>query len=248
MSDEQFARLRLMIGDEGLQRLRESFVVVVGLGAVGGYATEALARAGVGRLRLIDCDVIKPSNLNRQLLALNSTVGQPKCDLAAARVLDINPACLVEARQVFVNTAVAPEVLAGEPDLVVDAIDAFGPKVELLTAALTGGLTVISAMGAALRTDPTKLRCGPLSEVQGCPLARRVRQRLRTREVSLEFPCVSSCETVLRSRLGPPDAGETDPRGKPRRSLGSLPTLTGIVGLMVANEGLRLLLGELWPG
>jgi tRNA A37 threonylcarbamoyladenosine dehydratase len=241
-----------MVGAEGLQRLHSAHVAVVGLGAVGSYATEALARAGVGRLRLVDFDVVHPSNINRQLYALESTLDRPKTEVAEARVRDINPACEVEALRVFVHSDTLGQVLAGPPDIVIDAIDSLGPKLELIATAITQGVPVISSMGAACRTDPTRVRTGLLTEVTMCPLARRVRKGLRRRELATDVPCVFSDEPVSPRFLAPPvaDAAVADEqleRGRKRRVLGSLPTLTGIFGLTVANLALEILLGELFP-
>lgn len=251
MSDERFLRTELMIGTEGLGRLRAAHVAVVGLGAVGGYAVEALARAGVGRLRLVDADVLRSSNLNRQLHALESTLGQPKVEAARSRVHDINPACRVEALRLFVHADTVDQVLAGPPDLVLDAIDSRAPKLELLSAVLQRGLTVISSMGAASRTDPALVRTGLLSNVAGCPLARALRKGLRRRGLSTDLPCVYSEEPASARFVG---AVEDDPSdqepcggGRQRRILGSLPTLTGIFGLTAANLALRLLLGDRFP-
>ncbi|MCL2701442.1 MAG: tRNA threonylcarbamoyladenosine dehydratase [Phycisphaerae bacterium] len=245
--ESQFSRLERMIGTAGLARLRRARVVVAGLGAVGGYAVEALARFGVGRLRVVDFDRVRPSNLNRQLLALHSTVGQSKAQLAAARARDINPACDVEPLELFIHADTMDQVLAGDVDLVIDAIDSFSPKLELLAAVLTKNLPAISCMGAALRTDPTAVRVGPLEHTIHCPLARRMRKALRKRNLPLSLPCVHSIEPVDHL---PPAAGvdgdddqETYTRGRLRRSLGSLPTLTGIFGLTLANEAVRMLLG-----
>jgi tRNA threonylcarbamoyladenosine dehydratase len=256
MSEEQFSRIERMIGPEGLRVLQQSFVAVVGLGAVGSYVVEGLARAGVGRLRLVDFDEVRPSNLNRQLYALQSTLGHPKCEIAHRRVMDINPACRVEALRVFVHTETLDQVLAGPPDLVIDAIDSLAPKIELLAALRTCGLPMISCMGAALRTDPTSVRVGPLAKVHHCPLAQRVRKKLRLREVPIDFSCVYSIEPVHHL---PADARtsekqneneseeDTFARGRKRTTLGSLPTLTGIFGLTAANAALRLLLKHHFP-
>ncbi len=241
-----------MIGAEGLRRLRSAHVAVVGLGAVGGYAVEALARAGVGRLRLVDSDVLRPSNLNRQLHALESTLGVPKVEAARRRIEDINPACGVEPLRLFVHVDTMDQVLAGPPDLILDAIDSYTPKLELLSAVLQRGLTAISSMGAASRTDPALVRTGLLSDVAGCPLARALRKGLRRRGLSTDVPCVYSEEPASpRFVGGMEEAEESDEaphrRGRRRRILGSLPTLTGIFGLTAANLALRLLLGDLFP-
>lgn len=245
MEDEQFRRLEMMVGEHGLARLRTAVVCVVGIGAVGGYATEALARAGVGRLRLVDFDVVKASNLNRQLHALHSTVGRPKVQVAAERVADINPHCAVEALQLFAHIETMDQVLAGSPDLVVDAIDSYAPKLELLCAVCARGLPVISSMGAALRTDPGRVQVTTIEATHVCPLARRLRKGLRQRGLTTDIPCVYSDEAVDKTRIHPPEQPEEGEhqRGRLRRSLGSLPTMTGIFGLTVANEALRTLLG-----
>ena len=248
----QFQRLGQMTGESGLLRLHGAFVVVVGLGAVGSYAVEALARSGVGQLRLIDYDVVRPSNINRQLYALWETVGRKKCELAVERVAAINPQCKVEGLDLFVHTdtmskVVAPSFGGQQPDFVIDAIDSLNPKLELLTALLASELPFLSSMGAALRTDPTQVRIGPLREVTHCPLAAIVRKYLRRRNVSIDFDCVYSPEPVRhlrRDAVLPPGLSEENyyPRGRKRASLGSLPTLTGIFGLTAANHVLLKIL------
>lgn len=228
-----------------MQRLERAQVAVAGLGAVGSYAVEGLARAGVGRLRLVDFDVVKPSNLNRQLYALTSTVGLPKVDLAVARVRDLNPDCDVEGLPLFVHVDTLDRVLAGPPDLVVDAIDSLNPKVELISAAISRQIPLVSSMGAARRTDPALVRTGPFREAQGCRLARMVRRRLRRRQLPLDFRCVYSVEPMALALESPDEMDRADAigSGRPRRLLGSLPTLTGIIGLTIAHEALRILLG-----
>lgn len=251
MTDVRFSRIERIIGAEGLERLHKSFVVVVGLGAVGSYAVEGLARAGVGRLRLVDSDEVRKSNINRQLFALGSTIGRAKTEVAAERVRDINPHCRVEAINRFFDDTTADAVLAGSPDLVIDAIDSVSPKVHLLSEVIRRGIPAISSMGAALRTDPSLVRSGPLSSVKNCPLARLIRKRLRKRGLPVEVQCIYSTEPVD----GLPDGAiseagdiseETLLRGRQRRTLGSLPTLTGIFGLMAANLAIRMLVGSCW--
>lgn len=134
---ERFRRIELMLGAEASGHLRNSFVLVAGLGAVGSYAVEGLARAGVGRFRLIDFDRVCPSNINRQLYALESTIGRLKCEVARERILDINPECEVEAISGFIDADSLVEYLADSPDIVIDAIDSLNPKTELISAVRT---------------------------------------------------------------------------------------------------------------
>lgn len=249
MEADRHSRIRQLIGNEALQRLRDARVLVVGLGAVGSYAVEGLARAGVGHLRLVDFDVVQTSNINRQLYALDSTIGRPKCDVARERVLDIQPDCEVETLRLFVHADSMNQLFEGfEPDFVLDAIDAMSPKVELICALRERGLDSLSSMGAALRTDPTQVKVGPLSEVRGCPLARQIKKHLNNRGVPKDMMCVYSTEDVspIRTKLlGAPEEPKPEEftRGRARHVLGSLPTLTGIFGLTMANYTILKLAG-----
>ncbi len=234
---EIFQRTELLIGSAKLERLRQSRVAVIGLGAVGSYAVEALARAGVGNLLLIDHDVIEQSNINRQLYALHSTLGMPKADLAADRVKDINPQCCVTAEKMFVDADSLELIFSFQPDVVVDAVDSLNAKVNILAGIYRQRIPVISSMGAALRTDPLLVRYGDISETRGCPLARLVRQRLKRMGINKGIGCVYSTENVALHAADQNLCDETVPvsQGRPRRPLGSLPTLTGIFGLTVAH-------------
>ena len=247
--EERFRRVELMLGKDACDKLKDSFVTVVGLGAVGGYAVEGLVRAGVGRIRIVDFDRVSPSNINRQLLALESTLGKSKCDVARERILDINPSCQVEAINGFVDGDTVYEYIKDSPDIVIDAIDSLNSKVELLAAVRTSQIPLISSLGAAMRFDPTCIRVALLEEVQGCPLGRQVRKRLRRRGVPLDFPCVYSEEPLPNplpvarpeDRLGERPLLE---RGRVRNTLGSMPTITGIFGLTAANMAIRMLVGQ----
>jgi tRNA A37 threonylcarbamoyladenosine dehydratase len=195
----------------------------------------------VGALRLVDVDTVQESNLNRQLYALRSTLGLAKVDVARARVADIQPGCRVEALRLFVHEDTLDEVLAGPPDLVLDCVDAVGPKVALLRSAVRAGLPVVSSMGAALRRDPGLVRVGDIAETRVCPLAREVRRRLHHEGIRSGIRCVFSLEKPAPAILpGDPDAQPLR-RGRTRSILGSLPTLTGIFGLAVAGEAIRWL-------
>ena len=236
----QFQRTEQLLGREALARIRQSFVVVVGLGAVGGMAAEALVRAGVGRLRLVDHDTIRESNLNRQILATWDTLGQQKTEVAEKRLRSISPDCHIETLDTFVHAETLVPVLAGNPDIVIDAIDSLNPKIELVAELIHRKQAAISSMGAALRVDPTKIQIGDLAEITHCPLAAFLRKRLRRRQIEPHIPCVySSEETRLlhRDAVFPPDETEVhlQEKGRRRSSLGSLPTITGIFGLTVAQ-------------
>ncbi len=246
MNQERFQRTERLLGPEALAKLGAAHVAVIGLGAVGSFAVEALARTGVGHLRLVDYDIVHVSNINRQLYALESTIGKPKTELARARVQDINPACQVECLSCFVQRDTMDQVLTQPLDLVVDAIDSLSPKVALLETVQARGLPVISSMGAARHTDPQAVRTGPLSKASGCHLARMVRKWLRRRGAPVEFTCVYSVEPV---RPRPKDIPSEDvpvdylDRGRRREPLGSMPTLTGIFGLNLGHAAIRHLLG-----
>lgn len=238
---ERFVRTRLLLGDAACEALARAHVVVVGLGAVGSYACEALARCGVGRLRLVDFDTVRPSNINRQLYALGSTIGCRKADLAGARAGDINPACAVETLPLFVDPTNLDAVLGGRPDAVIDAIDSLAPKLALLEASVNAGLFTVSSMGAATRTDFTKIRVADLAETDVCPLARRIRKNLKKKGITSGIRCVYSTELVpkpaeeLTLEAAAADQ-EPHQRGRPRKPLGSVSFLTGMFGLIAARE------------
>jgi tRNA A37 threonylcarbamoyladenosine dehydratase len=243
----RFARTERLLGKEAVALLARQRVLVAGLGAVGSYAVEALARAGIGALRLVDFDVVQLSNINRQLYALESTLGRSKVEVARERVLDINPDCRVEAWRLFIDETTLPRILDGPPEVVVDAIDSLNPKVQLLAAASATSAYLVSSMGAASRTDPSRVRTGDLWQTRGCPLARLLRKRLRRLDCHRPIRCVYSTETPFK-RL--PEAGGEEPapletfhRGRPRQPLGSYASLTGIFGLTAANEAIRFILG-----
>ncbi len=246
--DDWLGRTRLLLGDEAVLRLSRARVCVVGVGAVGSYVVEGLARAGVGWLRLVDFDEVKPSNRNRQLHALTSTLGRAKAEVARERVLDINPACRVEAVRRFAAAETADSLLEGGLDLVVDAIDSLNPKVDLIEAGVRRGLPVYSALGAATRTSLADVAFANLFATAACPLGRLVRKRLRRRGIHEgDIQCVYSRElrnpAAARPRDGDGEEGGRSEyrRGRDRTVLGSLGTVTGIFGLWLAHEAvLRL--------
>lgn len=229
-------RISRFLGDDAVEGLWDRFVVVVGVGAVGSYCLEALARSGIGRFRLVDFDTVEYSNINRQLVALESTIGRRKVDVACERVHDIEHETKVEVLPIYVDEQSIESVFAPfdgkAPDLIVDAIDSVPSKCLLLSQAYHRGIPVVSSMGAALRKDPTLVRTGDLMDTWGCPLAKQVRTALRKQDVGKGIDVVFSPE-VVEFTYG------QDGR---KKVLGSLPTLTGIFGLNLAHLALNRLL------
>jgi tRNA threonylcarbamoyladenosine dehydratase len=232
-------RTRILVGDTGVARLRAARVLVAGLGGVGSFAAEALARAAIGHLTLADHDRVAPSNLNRQLVALGPTLGRPKVEVMGERVLDINPACILTVIDRFLVADVMPALVGDGFDHVVDAIDSLNSKVALIAACLEAGVPVASSMGAGGRLDPTRIRGGDLMDSRGCPLASAVRQRLRRRGVGRGVLAVWSEEPPL-----PPLPPEPSGRGRPRAINGTVSYLPGLFGLTLAGLVIRHLLGD----
>ncbi len=237
---ERFSRTRCFLGEEQFRLLTQAMVTIVGLGAVGGYAAEGLARAGVGRLRLVDFDTIQLSNINRQILALDNSIGLPKVEVAKERIQLINPQCQVEALQLFAADETLDEILNPSPNILIDAIDSLNPKVQLLAGAHKRNVTTFSSMGAALRTDPAKIKTGDIMSSTHCPLAKHVRNRLRRQGIEGGIQCIYSTEQIEFTYQGPEETSQPasayENRGRKRNVLGSLPTITGIFGLILANE------------
>ena len=226
-------RTGLRLGEEGGARLRAAHVILFGLGGVGGHVAEALARAGVGQLTLVDADTVAESNLNRQILALRSNLGQPKAQAAAARVRAINPDCRVQPVEMFYLPENADSLPFDGADYVVDAVDTVTAKLEIITRAQAAGVPVISCMGTGNRLHPEMLRLGMLSKTSGCPLARVMRRECRARGLA-DIPVVYSEEPALTPR--PSDA---DPAPGRRAVVGSVSFVPGAAGLILAGAVVR---------
>jgi len=244
--DPMHARTRLLVGDPGLARLAASRVIVFGLGGVGSAAAEQLCRAGVGALTLVDFDVVREGNLNRQVLALRSTLGRPKAEVMAERVRDINPACRVEARAEFFAADTADGFGLGGYDFVLDCIDSLNPKVQLLHHCVSRGLPVVTSAGAAAKTDPQGVRVVDLFATRHDPLARHLRRRLRGLGITGGIPAVHSEEFPVKNRGAEPEA-DIYQRGRARAPVGSISYLPPIFGCVMAGWVVRALLGDLLP-
>ncbi|MBP8830500.1 MAG: tRNA threonylcarbamoyladenosine dehydratase [Desulfobacter sp.] len=247
-----FARLEQLLGTAAVDRLKHSRVAVFGLGAVGSFVVEALARSGIGYLRLVDFDRLDASNINRQIYALHSTLGLEKAAVARARVLDINPDCEVDLHTSFVNADSLSQFLSPDLDMVVDAIDGLNAKVSLIFGAKEMGLNLVSSMGAAGRIDVSMIRTGDLFDTEVCPLARMVRRRLRRRGLSSGVPCVYSIEPPLNKEpfedKDAVDLLEQDHvdggHGRPRPPIGSAVWVPGCFGLTLAGLVAKTLTAE----
>jgi tRNA A37 threonylcarbamoyladenosine dehydratase len=238
----RFARLHQLLGDAKFNRLKTAAAAVCGLGAVGSFAVEALARAGVGRLRLIDFDTIGISNINRQLLALDSTQGLAKVQVAATRVTDINPDCQVTACRGFIDDQSVGELLTPRPMVLIDAIDGLSSKVHLLRHAVSQQIYTVSSMGAAGRFDPAAIAAADIADTHTCPLARVVRKRLHRHGIRSGIRCIFSTEAPLNKLPAPAQDHEIASRGRSRTPLGSMVTITGMFGLWAAAEAIEYLL------
>lgn len=215
---DRLHRTRLLFGDIAMEKLANSTVMVVGCGAVGSFAIEALARTGIGHIVVVDFDRVEATNINRQLYALESTIGTPKVDVAMQRIHDINPGIRVTALNIFFNADTHPDIM---PDYIIDAIDTVESKIALYQWANSHNVPLVTSMGAASKTDATKIKVAPISKTTVCPLASRVRRMVRNMNLP-DFPAVYSCEPPA------PVIGHA-------KNLGSIITVTGAFGLMLAN-------------
>jgi len=224
---DQNARTALLLGPAALETLAAARVAVFGLGGVGGHAAEALARSGVGALDLIDGDTVSESNLNRQIVALHSTLGQPKAQVMAARVRDINPACDVMPRAVFFDASTAGQFDFAQYDYVLDAIDTVTSKLLLVELCHAAGTRIISCMGAGNKLDPARFEIADIYATSVCPLAKAVRHELRRRGIPALKVVYSKEEPVNHSR--PP---------------GSVSFVPSVAGLMMAGEAVKEMINE----
>ena len=235
--NEQIIRTQMLLGEEAMEKLNSSHVAVVGLGGVGGYAVEALARSGIGRLTLVDHDTFSISNLNRQIGALHSTVGISKADALSARVRDINPEIRVTPLTLCYSGETRETLFSLMPDFIVDAIDLVTHKLDLICTATERNIPILSALGTGNKLDATQLTVTDISKTYNCPLAKVIRKELRNRGIN-HLPVLFSPEEKLS-----PEQAELPPDG--RRSIpGSVAWVPGCAGLMLAGEVVLRLVGH----
>ena len=237
----QFSRTQLLLGAEGVKALAASRVCVFGVGGVGGYVVEALARAGVGALDIVDADNVDVSNLNRQIIATWDTVGQPKVQVMAQRIASINPDCRVTAHQCFYLPEQRDAFDFSQYNYVVDAIDTVTAKIDLVLAAGEAGVPIISAMGAGNKLDPTRLEVADIYDTSVCKLAKVMRKELRVRGVKA-LKCVYSKEEPVKitaeaaAAVGLPTEGKLPP--------GSVSFVPSVAGLIIAGEVVKDLIAQ----
>ena len=215
---DRLQRITLLLGNDSVEKLKKSTVMVVGCGAVGSFAVEALARSGIGHIILIDFDKVEESNINRQLFALDSTLSQPKVDMAKQRIKDINPNTIVDSFNLFFDEYTNIDI---KPDYVIDAIDSVSSKIALYKWCFKNNIPFISSMGAARKTDITKIKIAKISKTSVCPLASKIRHMVRELKMK-DFPVVYSTEPAT-------------PQINGGKEFGSIITITGTFGLILAD-------------
>lgn len=245
---EENQRTEMLLGAAAMKKLQNARVAVFGVGGVGGYLCEALARAGVGAIDLFDNDVVSRSNINRQIIALHSTVGRPKVDVMRERILDINPECLVRAYQTFY----LPENADGYPldgyDYIADAVDTVVAKIELAVRAENAGVPIIAAMGAGNKLDPTRFAVTDLFATSGCPLARVMRRELKARGIKKLKVVFSDEPAAARPDDAPVctvsgDSDSHDETARKKSPPASLSFVPSVMGLIMAGEIVKDIVG-----
>lgn len=233
-------RTELLLGGEKLDMLRRARVLVVGVGGVGAYAAEMIARAGVGHMTIADADCVSESNINRQLVALHSTIGRPKCEILAERLRDINPGIELTIVNRFIKDNETDELLDSAPfDYVVDAIDTLSPKLALIKGSLDRGIPLVSSMGAGAKTDPTLMEIKDIAKTHHCPLAHMLRKRLHKIGIKRGFWAVFSPEPV---REGAMILCEEQNK---KSNVGTISYIPALFGIGCASVVIRSLVGEM---
>ena len=238
---EWMQRTELLLGSDRIERLRNARVLVVGLGGVGAYAAEAIARAGVGTMTIADADAVFESNINRQLPALHSTVGEPKAEVMARRLLDINPGLRLTVIRRYIRDEETETLLDEGFDYVVDAIDTLSPKAGLIRSCLERDIPVVSSMGAGAKTDPTRVRIEDIARSHHCPLAHMLRKRLHKLGIRTGVSVVFSDEPVREGSMMLCE--ETNKKS----NVGTISYMPAVFGCHCASVVIRGLIGEMPP-
>lgn len=230
-------RTRLLLGEEKMERLRQAHVLVVGVGGVGAYAAEMICRAGVGRMTIVDADTVQPTNINRQLPALHSTVGKEKTEVLAARFKDINPDMQLTVLPVFPKDGNIPELLdAARYDFVVDAIDTLAPKCHLIAETLKRHIKIVSSMGAGAKSDITQIRFADIWDTYHCGLSKAVRKRLQKLGIKRRLPVVFSTE-----QADPKAVLLTEDERNKKSTCGTVSYMPAVFGCYLAEYVIRRL-------
>lgn len=238
MQSEWLQRTELLVKEEGIERLQSANILIVGLGGVGSFAAEFLVRSGIGNLTIVDGDIVDITNINRQLPALNSTIGKNKTDVVAERILDINPEINLKKINEFLEPERMEEILTQEKfDYVLDCIDSLSPKLALIITCKRKKIKLVSAMGAGGKTDPSKVMVRDISKTNNCFLAKQIRKKLKREQIHKGFRCVFSTEIQDENSLK-----MTDGSNYKKSFYGTISYMPAIFGLYAAAEVIRFLL------
>lgn len=238
MQSEWLQRTELLVKEEGIERLQSANILIVGLGGVGSFAAEFLVRSGIGNLTIVDGDTVDITNINRQLPALNSTIGKNKTDIVAERILDINPEINLKKINEFLEPERMEEILTQEKfDYVLDCIDSLSPKLALIITCKRKKIKLVSAMGAGGKTDPSKVMVRDISKTNNCFLAKQIRKKLKKEQIHKGFRCVFSTEIQNENSLK-----MTDGSNYKKSFYGTISYMPAIFGLYAAAEVIRFLL------
>ena len=238
MQSERLQRTELLVKEEGIERLQSANILIVGLGGVGSFAAEFLVRSGIGNLTIVDGDTVDITNINRQLPALNSTIGKNKTDVVAERILDINPEINLKKINEFLEPERMEEILTQEKfDYVLDCIDSLSPKLALIITCKRKKIKLVSAMGAGGKTDPSKVMVRDISKTNNCFLAKQIRKKLKKEQIHKGFRCVFSTEIQDENSLK-----MTDGSNYKKSFYGTISYMPAIFGLYAAAEVIRFLL------
>ena len=238
MQSEWLQRTELLVKEEGIEKLQSANILIVGLGGVGSFAAEFLVRSGIGNLTIVDGDTVDITNINRQLPALNSTIGKNKTDVVAERILDINPEINLKKINEFLEPERMEELLTQEKfDYVLDCIDSLSPKLALIITCKRKKIKLVSAMGAGGKTDPSKVMVRDISKTNNCFLAKQIRKKLKKEQIHKGFRCVFSTEIQDENSLK-----MTDGSNYKKSFYGTISYMPAIFGLYAAAEVIRFLL------